>query len=445
MGHVIAVSGKGGVGKTTLCGLLIQYLCESGKRPVLAVDADANANLNEVLGVEPEVTLGELREEIERAGIDPRYQIPSGMTKQAYLERRLSDAIAEEDDYDLMVMGRTQGQGCYCFVNGLVQTQVQKLQSHYPYIVVDNEAGMEHISRGILPKMEVAILVSDCSRRGVQAAGRIAKLMKELKPDVVFSKGGFVSVPVVLAASAKKIPCIIHESDMTPGLANKISIPKASKVCCNFAETMENLPAGKAVVTGTPIRQELFAGDAVKAMTFCGFTEVRPTLLVIGGSSGSVRVNEAIRSCLPELTKKYNVIHLCGKGNIDESYNGTAHYVQFDYIKQELADLLALADIVVSRAGANAICELLALRKPSVLIPLSLAASRGDQILNAQSFDKRGYAKLLLEEDLTNESLLAAVNEVYENHDHYIKAMELSTKSDAITMICDMLDELANK
>ncbi|MBS6877151.1 MAG: AAA family ATPase [Ruminococcus sp.] len=164
MGHVIAVSGKGGVGKTTLCGLLIQYLCESGKRPVLAVDADANANLNEVLGVEPEVTLGELRD----------------MTKQAYLEMRLSDAIAEEDDYDLMVMGRTQGQGCYCFVNGLVQTQVQKLQSHYPYIVVDNEAGMEHISRGILPMMEVAILVSDCSRRGVQAAGRIAKLMKEL-------------------------------------------------------------------------------------------------------------------------------------------------------------------------------------------------------------------------------------------------------------------------
>ena len=170
---------------------------------------------------------------------------------------------------------------------------------------------------------------------------------------------------------------------------------------------------------------------------------MRPTLLVIGGSSGSVRVNEAIRACLPELTKKYNVIHLCGKGNIDESYNQTAHYVQFDYIKQELADLLALADIVVSRAGANAICELLALRKPSVLIPLSLAASRGDQILNAQSFEKHGYAKMLQEENLTNETLLAAVNDVFENHDHYIKAMELSTKSDAITMICDMIDELA--
>ena len=187
MGHIIAVAGKGGVGKTTLTGLLIQYLCESGKKPVLAVDADANANLNEVLGVEIECTLGELREEIERAGVDSRYQIPVGMTKQAYLETRLADAITEEDDYDLMVMGRTQGQGCYCFVNGLVQTQIQKLQSNYPYVVVDNEAGMEHISRGLIPTMEIAILVSDCSRRGVQAAGRIAALMKELnfKPKTV--------------------------------------------------------------------------------------------------------------------------------------------------------------------------------------------------------------------------------------------------------------------
>ena len=187
MGRIIAVAGKGGVGKTTLTGLLIQYLCESGKKPVLAVDADANANLNEVLGVEIECTLGELREEIERAGVDSRYQIPAGITKQAYLETRLADAITEEDDYDLMVMGRTQGQGCYCFANGLVQTQIQKLQSHYPYVVVDNEAGMEHISRGLIPTMEVAILVSDCSRRGVQAAGRIAALMKELnfKPKTV--------------------------------------------------------------------------------------------------------------------------------------------------------------------------------------------------------------------------------------------------------------------
>ena len=187
MGHVIAVAGKGGVGKTTLCGLLIQYLCQSGKKPVLAVDADANSNLNEVLGVEIGQTLGELREEIERAGSDLKYEIPKGITKADWLETRLMDAVTEGDDFDLMVMGRSQGQGCYCFVNGLVQTQVQKLQSHYPYIVVDNEAGMEHVSRGILPNMEKVLLVSDCSRRGVQAAGRIAELMREMNfhPDTV--------------------------------------------------------------------------------------------------------------------------------------------------------------------------------------------------------------------------------------------------------------------
>ena len=181
MGHVIALAGKGGVGKTTLCALLIQYLCETGKKPVLAVDADANANLNEVLGVEIGPTLGQLREEIERAGTTPQFQIPPGFTKATWLELRLADTITESDDFDLMVMGRSQGQGCYCFVNGLVQTQVQRLQSQYPYVVVDNEAGLEHISRGILPSMEKAILVSDCSRRGVQAAGRIARLMEEMQ------------------------------------------------------------------------------------------------------------------------------------------------------------------------------------------------------------------------------------------------------------------------
>ena len=180
MAHVIAVAGKGGVGKTTLCGMLIQYLCEKKKGPVLAVDAAANSNLNEVLGVEVDTTLGDVREEIAHAEMTEKSPIPKGMSKADYAEVRFEDALAEEDDYDLLVMGRTQGKGCYCFVNGLVQTQVQKLQSHYPYIVVDNEAGMEHISRGILPMMEVAILVSDCSRRGVQAAGRIAKLMNEL-------------------------------------------------------------------------------------------------------------------------------------------------------------------------------------------------------------------------------------------------------------------------
>ncbi len=177
MAHVIAMAGKGGVGKTTLCGLLIQYLCETGRKPVLAVDADANSNLNEVLGVEVESTLGEIREEIERAGTNA---LPTGMQKSTWAEMRLNDALVENDDFDLLVMGRTQGQGCYCFVNGLLQTQMQKLEGNYPYIVVDNEAGMEHVSRGLLPSMETTILVSDCSRRGVQAAGRIARLIGEL-------------------------------------------------------------------------------------------------------------------------------------------------------------------------------------------------------------------------------------------------------------------------
>lgn len=186
MSRVIAVAGKGGVGKTTLTGLLIQYLCDTGKGPILAVDADANSNLNEVLGVEMPPTLGEIREEINHAN-DPGSKVPANMTKADFAEWKLQTALQEEDDFDLMVMGRSQGKGCYCYVNGLLQTELQKLQNNYPIMVVDNEAGMEHISRGILPSMEIAILVSDCSRRGVQAAGRIRDLINEmnLKPEQV--------------------------------------------------------------------------------------------------------------------------------------------------------------------------------------------------------------------------------------------------------------------
>lgn len=179
MAHVIAVAGKGGVGKTTLTGLIIQYLGEKGKGPILAVDADANSNLNEVLGVKVEATLGDVREEVARSEMAKDNPIPAGMTKADYMEFKFDDALVEDDDFDLLVMGRTQGKGCYCFVNGLLQTQLQRLEKNYPYIIVDNEAGMEHISRGVLPSMQTAILVSDCSRRGVQAVGRIAELIKE--------------------------------------------------------------------------------------------------------------------------------------------------------------------------------------------------------------------------------------------------------------------------
>lgn len=180
MALTIAVAGKGGTGKTTLTGLLIDYLCKQGKGPILAVDADANSNLNEVLGVEVEFTLGDIREDVatsELAAVNP---IPAGMSKHDYMNYMLNSAMVEEDDYDLLVMGRTQGKGCYCYVNGLLQSQLAKVASQYKYLVIDNEAGMEHMSRGIIPKVDVLLLVSDCSRRGVQAVGRIAELAKDL-------------------------------------------------------------------------------------------------------------------------------------------------------------------------------------------------------------------------------------------------------------------------
>ncbi len=271
------------------------------------------------------------------------------------------------------------------------------------------------------------------------------KLLKQLKPDVIFSKGGFVTVPVVQAAKTMHIPVIIHESDMTPGLANRLAIPAASKVCCNFPETISHLPEGKAVVTGCPIRAELRSGNRLEALKFCGFTADKPVLLIIGGSLGSVAVNTAIRNILPQLLKAFQVVHLCGKGNVDESLKNTAGYIQFEYIKDELADLFALADIVVSRAGANAICELLELRKPALLIPLSAAASRGDQILNAKSFKKQGFSDMLEEEQITPELLLKKINELFDNRQTYITAMEKSSASNAVSTIISLIEEITKK
>ncbi len=279
--------------------------------------------------------------------------------------------------------------------------------------------------------------------RVIKGLGEAKKLMKELKPDVVFSKGGFVTVPVVFAAKSAGVPVIIHESDMTPGLANKLALPKATKVCCNFPETKKLFPEGKATVTGTPIRKELFSGSKEEAVQFCGFKDEKPVILIIGGSLGSAVINKAIRENLDDILKRFNVIHLCGKGNLDESLNDTAGYVQFEYIKKELSSLLALADLVISRAGANAICELLALRKPNILIPLSAAASRGDQILNAESFEKSGYSYVIAEEDLSTETLFAAIDEVYENRENYIATMRRNHSSDATAIIIDMIKSLA--
>ena len=280
--------------------------------------------------------------------------------------------------------------------------------------------------------------------RVIKGYGQAISLMKKIKPDVVFSKGGFVSVPVVLAAKHCHIPAIIHESDITPGLANRIAIKGAKKVCCNFPETMKYLPSDKAVLTGSPIRRELFSGNADNALKLCKFPDHnKPVLLIIGGSLGSKIVNEAVRKVLPELLEKFYIIHLCGKGNLDNSLTGTIGYAQFEYASSELTDMFALADMAISRAGANSICELLALHKPNILIPLSAAASRGDQVLNAKSFKKQGFSFVLEEEELTADSLLNAVKEVYEKRDKYISAMSQSGQMDSIGTIVELINKEA--
>ena len=274
--------------------------------------------------------------------------------------------------------------------------------------------------------------------------GQSVKLLKKIKPDIVFSKGGFVSVPVVLAAKFCHIPAIIHESDITPGLANKLAIPSATKVCCNFPETLNYLPKEKAVLTGSPIRKELLKGDAKKAFNICNFTDQeKPAILIIGGSSGSRAINTAVRDLLPELLKHYNVIHLCGKGNLDELRKGVAGYAQFEYADKELADFFALADLMISRAGANAICEILALHKPNILIPLSASASRGDQILNANSFRASGYSYVLEEENLSNTTLLEAIHYVTEHKASYVEAMENSSGKNSIDTIVKLILDAA--
>jgi UDP-N-acetylglucosamine--N-acetylmuramyl-(pentapeptide) pyrophosphoryl-undecaprenol N-acetylglucosamine transferase len=268
------------------------------------------------------------------------------------------------------------------------------------------------------------------------------KLIKNYKPDVVFSKGGFVAVPVVMAAKHCKVPVIIHESDMTPGLANRLCISSAAKICCNFPETLPYLPKDKAVLTGSPIRKELLKGDRLTGLNYARLSANRPVILIIGGSLGSVTVNTALRGILPKLLKNYQVIHICGKGNLDESLIGMEGYVQYEYVDAPLKHLFAAADLMISRAGANSICEILALRKPNILIPLSAAASRGDQILNARSFAKQGFSSLLEEENLTGDSLLQAISETFANRQAFISKMEESELHNAVDTIIDMIESL---
>lgn len=278
--------------------------------------------------------------------------------------------------------------------------------------------------------------------KGIIEAMRI--ISKE-KPDIIFSKGGFVAVPVVVAASMKKIPVVAHESDMTPGLANKLSAPFCDKLCVTFRESLSYIKGNKGVLTGSPIREEILHGSKSNGKIICDFTDDKEILLIMGGSLGSKLINEEIRKNLNKLLNEFNIIHICGKGNLEESLKNTAGYKQFEYVSEELPDLMSAADYIVSRAGANSIFEFLALKKPTLLIPLSKKASRGDQILNSKSFEKEGYSLMLEEEEVNEKILYEKIKELKERKNFLIENMENSQMKNGVEAIISILLNSINK
>ncbi|MFC5529113.1 undecaprenyldiphospho-muramoylpentapeptide beta-N-acetylglucosaminyltransferase [Cohnella yongneupensis] len=279
--------------------------------------------------------------------------------------------------------------------------------------------------------------------RVVKGVFQAYNTIRRSKPDVIFSKGGFVSVPVVLGAKLNRVPVVIHESDVTPGLANKIAIPFATKVCTTFADTERHLPKGKTQYVGPVIREALDRGDATRGRAWSGFSDRKPVMLIMGGSLGSRKINLAVRGALERLTKRYQIVHLCGKGQTDPAVSAPG-YVQVEYVQDELPDILAMTDLVVSRAGANSIFEFLHLRKPMLLIPLTKAQSRGDQLLNAESFRKSGYSDVLQEENLTADTLISRIDQLYDNRQSYIDRMvKGAPHTDALANVMNLIKSVA--
>ncbi|WP_336848896.1 undecaprenyldiphospho-muramoylpentapeptide beta-N-acetylglucosaminyltransferase [Staphylococcus nepalensis] len=254
-------------------------------------------------------------------------------------------------------------------------------------------------------------------------------ILKKEKPDLLFSKGGFVSVPVVIAAKSLKIPTIIHESDLTPGLANKIALKFAQKIYTTFEDTLQYLPKDKADFVGATVREDLKSGDKNRGYQLTEFKDDKKVLLIMGGSLGSKKLNEIIRDNLDALQKDYQVIHLTGKGLLDQNLVNKPGYVQFEFVKDDLTDLLAITDTVISRAGSNAIYEFLALRIPMLLIPLGLDQSRGDQIDNAKNFASKGFGRTIPEDTLTEHQLINQLNNIENNRDSIITQMQTYKES----------------
>ena len=272
------------------------------------------------------------------------------------------------------------------------------------------------------------------------------KILSKEKPDVIFSKGGFVAVPVVIAASMKKIPVVSHESDLTPGLANKLSAPFCDKLCVTFRESLNYIKDGKGELTGTPIREEILKGSRITGKKICNFNNDKEVILVIGGSLGAKSINDEVRYHIHEILKDFNIIHICGKGNLDKSLEELDGYKQFEYVKEDLPHLLQYADFVISRAGANVIFELLALRKPTLLIPLSKKSSRGDQILNANSFAKEGYSLVLDEDEMMEKhNLLERLFELRSKKSELIKNMTNSEMKNGVDAILNVIMKSINK
>lgn len=277
--------------------------------------------------------------------------------------------------------------------------------------------------------------------RVIAGAFQSAHLMHKLKPDVCFSKGGFVSVPVVFGAWLNHVPTLCHESDITPGLANKICARFAKKVATTFPECAEAL-GKKGVFTGTPLRPQLFHGNREKGLAMSGLSPDLPILLMMGGSQGAQSVNTALRAALPRLLPHMHVFHLCGKGNIDDSLKDLAGYYQVEFLSDELPDALAAADLILSRAGANALCEFQALGKPMLLVPYPKGASRGDQILNAASFEKRGLARVMAQENMTADSLADALLKLLEDGDSLRDALKAAPPADGTQAVLKLIEEI---
>ncbi|MBS4194880.1 undecaprenyldiphospho-muramoylpentapeptide beta-N-acetylglucosaminyltransferase [Lederbergia citri] len=260
-------------------------------------------------------------------------------------------------------------------------------------------------------------------------------VLRKLKPNIVFSKGGFVSVPVIIAAKVLKIPIYIHESDLTPGLANKISKRFATKIFTSFEETVKYFPENKTMFIGSPIRREILLGSAEKGRKYLDFHTKLPILTIMGGSLGAKKINETVHAAIEQLTKKYQIVHICGKNNIDPHLTDIKGYKQFEYIHNELADILAATDIVITRGGSNSIFEFLALKIPMIIIPLSLQQSRGDQILNAKLFEEKGYSITLEEKELTSHNLLAYLELVKDKRREMKISMNSYSKKDALSFL----------